>query len=75
MTMYRDPIVEEVRRHREARAAKLGFNVRAIVEDAQKREPASGHPIVDLSQGGKRRGKTAAAAKPYRVCKTARQRR
>jgi hypothetical protein len=55
MTMYRDPIVEEVRRHREARAAKFGFNIRAIVEDARSREASSGHPVVDLSKEGKPR--------------------
>jgi hypothetical protein len=66
MTMYRDPIVEEVRKHRESRAAKFGFNVRAIVEDAQVREPASGHPIVDLSRKGKKRGKRRVVAKSYR---------
>ena len=37
--MYRDTIVEEVRRHREARAAKFGFDVRKIGEDA--RPPAA----------------------------------
>jgi len=48
--MFRDKIVEEVRRHREARAAKFGFNIRAIVEDARKRQATSGHLVVDLSQ-------------------------
>jgi hypothetical protein len=46
----RDPIVEEVRKHREARAAKLGFNIRAIVQDARKRQATSGHRVTDLSQ-------------------------
>lgn len=50
--MYRDPIVEEVRKHRETRAAKFGFNIRAIVEDARRRQATSGHPVVDLSREG-----------------------
>ena len=53
MAMNRDYIVEEVRKHREARAAKFGFNIRAMVEDARKRQAKSGHPIVDLAQQGK----------------------
>ncbi len=44
MAMNRDSIVEEVRKHREARAAKFGFNIRAMVEDARKRQAKSGHP-------------------------------
>jgi len=62
--MYKDPIVEEVRKHREARAAKFGYDVCAIMEDARKREPKSGHRIVNLQELGKRRrvrgGKPAA---------------
>jgi len=53
MAMNRDYIVEEVRKHREARAAKFGFNIRAMVEDARKRQVKSGHPIVDLTQKDK----------------------
>lgn len=53
MAMNRDYIVEEVRKHREARAAKFGFNIRAMVEDARKRQVKSGHPIVDLAKQGK----------------------
>jgi hypothetical protein len=64
--MYRDPIVEEVRRHRLARAAKFGFDIRAMMEDARKREATSGHPIVDLSQEGKRPRTRKTACKPLR---------
>ncbi len=53
--MYRDEIVEEVRKHREARAAKFNFDIRAIVEDARRRQGTSGHPVVDLSREGKRK--------------------
>jgi hypothetical protein len=60
--MRKDPIVEEVRRHRLARAATFGFNIRAMVEDARKRQAQSGHPVVNLEGKGKPRKR--AAAKP-----------
>jgi hypothetical protein len=47
--MY-DPIVEEIRRIRDEQAARLGYNVRAIVEDSQKREQSSGHEVVSFSE-------------------------
>jgi hypothetical protein len=48
--MWKDPIVEEVRKNRQALAAKFGFDIRAIVEDAMKRQETSGHRVVDLSK-------------------------
>jgi hypothetical protein len=60
MAMNRDSIVEELRKPWEARAAKFGFNIRAMVEDARKRQAKSGHPIVDLAQQGK-------AGKPRKI--------
>ena len=67
--MWKDPIVEEVRKHREARAAKFGFNIRAIVEDVMKRQAASGHRVVDLSKDDapKRRLKPMRKAKPNKT--------
>ena len=59
--MWNDPIVEEVRKYRETRAAKFGFNIRAIVEDAQKREANRGHPVVDLSKGTRSKPRRKAA--------------
>ena len=44
--MWEDPIVAEVRKHRQTRAAKFKYDIRAMVEDARKRERKSGHPIV-----------------------------
>jgi hypothetical protein len=44
--MWDDPIVAEVRKHRQARAAKFRFDIRAMIEDARKREKKSGHPIL-----------------------------
>jgi hypothetical protein len=43
-----DPIVAEVRKYREENAAKFGFNLRAIVDDAKKREQASGRKLVSF---------------------------
>lgn len=40
--MREDPIVSEVRRFRDERAAKFGDNLRAIAVDAKKREQQSG---------------------------------
>jgi hypothetical protein len=61
--MYRDPVVEEIRRHREARAAKFGFNIRSMMEDAMKREAVSGHPVVNLSSEGERRARRRVRAR------------
>jgi hypothetical protein len=44
--MIDDPIIEEVRRHRLARAAKFNFDIDAIAADARKREAKSGHKVV-----------------------------
>ena len=44
--MWDDPIVAEVRKHRQARVAKFRYDIRAMIEDARKREKKSGHPIL-----------------------------
>jgi len=44
--MWEDPIVAEVRKIRQKLAAKFNYDIRAMVEDARKREKKSGHPIV-----------------------------
>jgi hypothetical protein len=46
--MYDDPIVAEVRRIREAHAARFGHNLEAIVRDIQERERKSGRTYVSL---------------------------
>lgn len=46
MKKHKDPIVEEVRRYRQARAAKFSYDIYAIGEDARKREATSGHKIL-----------------------------
>ena len=45
-----DPIVEEVRAHRDARAARLGYDLRAIFEDAKKRQREGGRKVVSLGR-------------------------
>jgi len=44
--MWEDPIVAEVRKHREKRAAKFKYDIGAMIEDARKREGKSGHPLA-----------------------------
>ena len=44
----KDPIVEEVRRAREAHAKQFNYDLDAICEDLRKREKASGYPTVSL---------------------------
>ncbi|MCX5656061.1 MAG: hypothetical protein NTY65_15595 [Planctomycetota bacterium] len=46
VAMRDDPIVAEVRKIRQKIAAKFKYDVRAIAEDARKREKKSGHPIA-----------------------------
>ena len=46
--MSTDPIVAEIRKLREKRAAQFNFDLRAIVKDAQQRDAASDRQIVRL---------------------------
>jgi len=46
--MKTDPIVEEIRNIKEARAAKFGYDVRAMAEDLKKREKKGGRKVVSL---------------------------
>lgn len=48
--MSRDPIVEEVRRAREAESAKHGFDLKAILSAAKKRQRHSGHKVVSFAR-------------------------
>jgi hypothetical protein len=49
MIMREDPIMNEVRRIRDERAAKFGYNLRAIAEDARKRQQQSGRKAVSFA--------------------------
>lgn len=46
--MWKDPIVEEIRKIREKQVKRFNFDVRAICEDAQKRQAKSGHRVVSF---------------------------
>lgn len=50
--MARDPIVEEVRRVREAEAAKHDFDVKAILAAAKRRQHRSGRRVVSFVTKG-----------------------
>lgn len=44
--MSNDPIVDEVRKAREEIAALHGFDIRRIIEDAQRRQAEDGHKVI-----------------------------
>lgn len=44
--MKSDPIVEEVRKVREAHAAKFNYDLSAICADLKKKEQNAVHPVV-----------------------------
>jgi len=46
--MWNDEIVEEVRKHREAYAAKFNFDLQAMYEDLKKAERKSKHKKVSF---------------------------
>jgi hypothetical protein len=46
--MWKDPIVEEVRRIREEHAARFGYDLKAIYEDLKEAESRSGRRLVSL---------------------------
>ena len=43
-----DPIVDEIRRIRDAHAAHLNYNLKAICADLKKKEKEYGQPVVSL---------------------------
>ena len=44
-----DPIVEEVRRHRDAHARQFNYDLKAICTDLKRRQEQSSHRVVRLS--------------------------
>lgn len=46
--MWRDPIVEEVRKIREAHARKFNYDLQAIYRDIKEREKSSGREFNSL---------------------------
>jgi hypothetical protein len=47
--MWKDSIVEEIRKIREKHAAKFKYNLNAIFQDLKKQEQESNRKIVSLS--------------------------
>ena len=47
--MWKDPIVQEVRKAREANAKKFNYNIKNIVEDARRRQRASNRRVVSFA--------------------------
>lgn len=46
--MFKDEIVEEVRKARETRAAKWNFDLKALLADARNRQEGSGRKVVSF---------------------------
>ena len=50
---WEDPIVEEVRRIRDAHAAKFHYDLQAIFDDIERRERTSGRTYLSRNSDGK----------------------
>lgn len=48
--MWKDPIVEEIRKIREQNAAQFNFDIKAIIADARKRQKFSKHRVVSFEK-------------------------
>ena len=46
--MWKDPIVEEVRKARQEHAAKFGYDLKAIYDDLKATEKLGRHKVVSL---------------------------
>ena len=53
--MIEDPIVDEIRRHRKEIAEQFGYDLRAIIADARKRQKGRGKKVVSLVRARKKR--------------------
>lgn len=47
--MLKDELVEEVRKARQAQAAKWNFDLKAVLTDTRKRQAQSGHKVVSFT--------------------------
>ena len=47
--MWRDPIVEEIRKIRDEHARKFNYDLHAICEDIRQRQARSGRTVVSRS--------------------------
>jgi len=51
----KDPIIDEIRKNRQEIAEQFGYDLRAIVADARKRQKAGGKTVVSFTRGKKTR--------------------
>jgi hypothetical protein len=52
--MAKDPIIDEIRRHRQEIAERFGYDLRAIIADARKRQKRQGKKVVSLTRSRKK---------------------
>ena len=45
--LFRDPVVEEIRKHSEALAERFDLDLERLCEYYRSRQQTSGHPVVD----------------------------
>ena len=50
----KDEVVAQVRQVREQQAAKFNYDLKAVVEDARKRQKDSGHQVVSFASTPKK---------------------
>ena len=50
--IWSDPLVEEVRRARDAYAARFNYDLRAIVRDLKEQEKQGGRKLVSYAREG-----------------------
>ena len=53
--MSKDPIIDEIRKNRKAIAEQFNYDLRAIVEDARRRQKGRGKKVVSFARGRKKR--------------------
>ncbi|MEQ8210141.1 MAG: hypothetical protein RH917_09940 [Lacipirellulaceae bacterium] len=44
--MYSDPVIDEIRKHRDEYAAKFNYDLKAMAEDIRRRQKESGRATV-----------------------------
>ncbi len=58
ITMYKDPIVEDIRKHRQEYARQFNFDIRAIAADLKKKEERHQDKLVSFPSKPARYRKT-----------------
>jgi len=53
--MTKDPIIDEIRRHRQEIAKKFNYDLRAIAADARKRQKTKGKKVVSFARTKRKR--------------------